>query len=167
MFDKRNMKNIAIRFPVLKAGLAAIGFAALAGCSGYESMAQKPIDRDFKLYHLNWTSGTSNAVVIAAFKDEGRVALCAAYTTDMGNFESQASRQYFNTSNIYIGEERIGPMSFMNSIEISSRKADPDKAVAALLSIKANCVRTSREWENRFATENVSWKGPRRITVFD
>ena len=143
--------------------------AALAGCSGYESLSPRPIDQDFSLYTLNWTTGNKTAVALAAFKDEGRVTLCGAYTTDIGNFEKQANRQYFNTSNIYIGEERIGPMSFVNSIQIPQLMLlqDPGKVAVVLSSLKANCVRTKVEWEARFAAEKVNWKGPRRIVVFD
>lgn len=141
----------------------------LAGCAGYEAVASRSIDDKFELYAFTWTSGTVTAVALSAFEDDGRLALCGAYTSDIGSFDKQKTRQYFDTSNIYIGEDRVGPMSFANSISVSHRHfaQDPDEIPNVLSAHKANCVRTKTAWETRFANEKISWKGPRRIVVFD
>lgn len=170
MSGKFSLNLVAAFGRVLKAGLVATVLAALAGCSGYESMAQKPIDRDYTVSGIKWGSGGITLVMFKAFENNGNLALCGAYTGwSAGDLQSRANRQMFDTSNIYIGAERIGPMSFMQPILMRQIdwKVESDQIIVTKSQKTANCVRTDKPWQDRYASQNITWQGPKRIVVVD
>lgn len=154
---------------VLRAAFLGVSIAALAGCSGYESLGERPIDPDFRFSTLNWTSGNVSVIALKAFPEDDNLAVCAAYTTGIGNFEMMVNRQYFDVATIHMGEERIGAMSFANAIRDTDVAwlTDSDSVASGLAALKANCVRTDHLWDTSYATEKIRISGPKRIKVYD
>lgn len=141
----------------------------LAACSGYEGLGQRPIDRDYTFSKLSWSTGNVSVIALKAFPDEENLAVCAAYTTGIGNFEIQGNRQYFDVATIHIAEERIGSMSFANAIRDTDLGwlTNADTVSSGLDALKANCIRTEIPWEASFAGEKLRMTGPKKIRVFD
>ncbi len=140
-----------------------------AACAGYEPLQPQPLDQDYRYLKLNWTSGKTTLIALRAFEHEGNLSVCGAYTTDIGTFERQIRRKYFDTTNLFIGEDRIGPMSFTREITVPELKMmqDAETVPSAIRALKANCVRTTRPWEARYESEELGIRGPSRIVVHD
>jgi hypothetical protein len=147
----------------------------LAACTGYERLAQQPIDQTYTVNVINWTNSDSTLVFLRAFEEDGQLAICGAYTGKSDStFNSQANRQLFDTANIFIGDERIGPMSFMQPIPMDIMLTLQTRLAATVGNSKllkskslANCVRTKNSWRDAYSSEEISWQGPHRIVVFD
>ena len=52
----------------------------MAGCTGYERLAQQPIDQTYTVNGINWTNSDSTLVFLRAFENAGQLAICGAYT---------------------------------------------------------------------------------------
>lgn len=169
MFDNRDATGMRTTIRALNIILLGAVTGLLAACSGYEGLGQRPIDRDFTFSKLNWSSGGVSVIALKAYPDAENLAVCAAYTTGIGSFEIQGSRQFFDVATIHISEERIGPMSFANAIRDTDLGwlTNADTVSSGLDALKANCIRTEIPWETSFAGEKLRMTGPTRITVFD
>lgn len=150
----------------LAAVLAAI--MILAGCSGYEKLAQDTVDKDYTVRGIKWTSGTTTLIFMRAFNNQGKLAICGAYTASKhADLAGEAVRQFFDTANMYIGEERIGPLSFTNSVPWRGVKwvVRDDEIIVTESSEPANCVVTGKDWKEPYGRDPITFQGPTRITV--
>lgn len=57
----------------------------LAGCAGYERIAQQPIDQTYATSAINWTNSERTLVFLRAFEIDGRLVVCGAYTGNTDN----------------------------------------------------------------------------------
>lgn len=169
MFDNRDSTRMRTAIRVLNVLFLGSVIGVLIACSGYEGLGQRPIDRDYTFSKLSWSTGNVSVIALKAFPDEENLAVCAAYTTGIGNFEVQGNRQYFNVATIHMGEERIGPMAFANAIRDTDLAwlTDAETVSSGLNALKANCIRTEIPWEASYAGEKLRMTGPKRIRVFD
>lgn len=161
------MNNPLLR-PFRLAVAVALGVGLLAGCSGYEKLAQDTLDKDYTVRVINWTTGMTTLVFMKAFNTQGKLAICGAYTASKhADLSGQAVRQYFDTANMYIGEERIGPLSFTDSVRWRGVKwvVSGDEVVVTGSSEPANCVKTAKDWKESYGNGPIVFKGPGRITV--
>ena len=57
------------------ARIAAIPAMAvlLAGCSGYEDLAQDTLAKDYTVRGIRWTAGTTTLVFMKAFNNQGKL----------------------------------------------------------------------------------------------
>ena len=140
----------------------------LAGCTAYEKLASDQLDGDYTVSGVRWTNGRTTLIFMKAYEHEGRLAVCSAYTgTAHSDWNSQGDRQYFDTANIYIGDERIGPLSFSNTVSWADVKlmTRGEEIVVTRSDEAANCVLTDKKWKAAYGTEPISFQGPSRIRV--
>lgn len=146
--------------------LALVTMLALAGCSNYENLSKQPVDENYAVSGVGWTSGETTVVMLKAFKSGDKLALCGAFTgTAYGDAHTQLTRQYFNRANIVIGDEEIGNMAFTNMVPRSTltikKKADIYVVTESLE--MANCVKTKRPWKADYLRKEITYKGPKVV----
>lgn len=140
----------------------------IAGCSGYERLAPDTLDKDYTVRGIRWNTGSVTLVFMKAYDHQGKLAVCGAYTaTKHTDLTGEGTRQFFNTANMYIGEERIGSLSFTDSVSPTRvRWVDQgDKIRVTNASEQANCVKTGKDWKESYDDDPILFKGPTRITV--
>ena len=154
--------------PVGFAAMLFLGLGVLTGCAGYEKLAQDTLDKDYTVRGIRWTDGKTTLIFMKAFNDQGKLAICGAYTgSQHADWSSRGDKQYFDTANMYIGEERIGPLSFTNTVPWRGVKwrLQDDEIVVTDTNESANCVRTGKDWKDSYASDPITFKGPKRIRV--
>ena len=140
----------------------------IVGCSGYEKLQQDTLDKDYTVRGINWTSGEVTLIFMKAFDNQGKLAICAAYTgskhTDLSGL---GTRQFFDTANMYIGEERIGPLSFTDLVPWRAVRlvVQGDEIVVTESKESANCVQTGKDWKESYGADPITFRGPKRVTV--
>ena len=166
------MGNILNGSPAGKSGIVkGIGSlivisVLLAGCAGYEKISKQPVDEKFTVLGLNWTSGNSTLIVLKAFKDKDRLAVCGSRTASGGSdVHAQLEQQFFDRASVTIGEENIGPLAFVSTVPKSGPEVrkEMERYVAAQWSGKANCVRTKMPWKESYLEKAIDFKGPQRV----
>ena len=150
------------------AAMLFLSLGVLTGCSGYEKLAQDTLDKDYTVRGIRWTAGTTTLVFMKAFDNQGKLAICGAYTaSNHADLVGEAVRQFFGTANMYIGEERIGSLSFTNSVPWRGVKwvVRGDEVIVTESSEPANCVKTGKDWKEPYGNDPITFQGPKRITV--
>jgi hypothetical protein len=168
MTTDKNRMNTPLLRPMRLAVAVTLGVGLLAGCSGYEKLGQEALDEDYTVDGIRWTSGTTTLIFMKASNNQGKLAICGAYTASgHADLSGEAVRQFMGTASMYIGEERIGPMSFTNQISWPGAKLarQGDKIIVRESSESANCVKTGKDWNESYGKELIKFKGPSRITV--
>lgn len=138
----------------------------LAGCSSYELLSKQPVDENYAVSGIGWTSGENTVVMLKAFKSGNKLALCGAFTgTAFGDAQTQLTRQYFNRASIQIGEEEIGNMAFTNMMPRSALtiRKKADIYVVSESSEMANCVKTKKPWKAEYLRKEITYKGPKVV----
>ncbi len=172
------MKNTSSRSAAGRLGIMpgmvalVVTLVLLAGCSGgYEKLSSQSYDTDYEVFSvLNW-SGNLDVFLIKAFESEGKVALCGGYTKGTSSFAVIGGRRWADTSQVYIGETKIGSGEFMAQMPVYGVKQDEDpKAMFIALQEKNAsfpCVRSKVPWKADFENAKIERRGPNRIRVFD
>jgi hypothetical protein len=138
----------------------------LVGCTGYESLSKQSVDESFTVLGLSWAGGNSTLIVLKAFESDNRLAVCGSRTASGGSdVHAQLEQQFFDRASVVIGEEDIGPLSFVSRVPKSGLEVreEMDRYVAAQWSGNANCVRTKLPWKENYLEKAISYKGPSRV----
>lgn len=164
---KKPMNSPSLR-PICVAVAVSLVACLFAGCSGYERLAPDTLDNDYTVRGIRWTSSTITLVFMKAYNHQGKLAICGAYTaTKHADLAGEGVRQFIDTANMYIGEERIGPLSFTDSVSPSKIRwvVQGNEVIVTHSSEPANCVMTGKDWKETYGREPIDFKGPKRITV--
>lgn len=138
-----------------------------AGCTGYERISKQTVDENYTVLALNWQQGESTLIVLKAFENEDRLAVCGSRTRSGGSdFHAMLEEQFFNQASVVIGGEDIGPLGFINQVPRSGLEIEEEKAgyVVKQWSGMASCVRTEMPWQDDYLEAAIDFRGPERVS---
>lgn len=128
--------------------ISSMGCATLLGCSGamMTSAADRPLDSDYEGYQIQWQGeDASTFVLYNVFEEEGKVALCGAYSFDKQLSGGTESLHRRSLTSMYIeldGERIQDGLGSFRFVPYSTAKQGGGSA---------SCVLTGKVWKDEYA----------------
>ena len=145
------MRFFNILLPAIAAGLSA--------CGG--SLPESSVNSSYVFDGMEWQRGGGVYVSIKTFEDQGKVALCGAYSAG-SEFDPQGSFGDLALANMYV---QLGDKIITYNIDYFNRVAFHEGEAPVG---RTACKRTSTDWKPEYASFKPDVKlGKTRFTIYD
>ena len=130
-------------------------FTALVLAAG-TSAAAETVDEAYAVGGGQWNTGGGIRVYVRPYEQDGRLALCGAWSTDRQAAATTIyNRDVIETGVLYIAGDRIlTGFSFMTELPEGAGPGGP-----------ANCILTGESWAAGYGAETVVIRFPRLVFV--